>query len=251
MEKFFGVKRMRRCAAWAMLALAAAAAHAAQARTCLTVKLDGKVSAGQEWRAELGQGWVFRLVPITPGEAGYTGWDLVVDRDQAAGFPDALLLATPPYNSINQREVGTTYGLRAQDAIGWNPRSFRFLISPAALREGQRLFGQIDRAAGSGSATPAGVRASRELMELERQSAAGQLRILDAGLTPGVADAAPFAENWAEQSYATPHSNEPAVKGASTPLGELHWMRFSIALWLPEGWSAPRALDAVRGACSE
>lgn len=246
-RKLFAAGRMGECAVLVGLALIAIAAHATQARICLTVKLEGKVSAGQEWRAELGEGWVFRLLPIAPGKAGYTGWDLVVDREQPAGFPDALLLATPPYNSINQREIGTTFGLRAQDAIGWNPRSFRFLTSPSALRTGQRLFAQM----GDGAATPAAATASRRLMELERQSAAGQLQILDAGLTPGVADAARFAENWAARSEATPQTNEPPARGSPTPLGELHWMRFSVTLWLPEGWDAPRALHAARGACSE
>lgn len=238
--------RMGECAVLVGLVLLAIAAHATQARTCMTVKLEGKVSAGQEWRAEFGEGWVLRLLPIAPGKAGYTGWDLVVDRDHPAGFPDALLLATPPYNSINQREVGTTYGLRAQDAVGWNPRSFRFLTNPAALSEGQRQFRQLDS-----PASPAAARASRALMKLERQSAAGQLLILDAGLTPGVADAAPFAENWAARSEATPQTNEPAVKAGPTPLGELHWMRFSVTLWLPEGWDVPRMLHAAPGACSE
>ena len=73
-------------------------------------------------------------------QAAYSGWDLVVDREPAAGFPDALLLATLPYNSINEREIGTTFGLRAQDAIGWNPRSFRFIVTPSDFREAQQLF---------------------------------------------------------------------------------------------------------------
>ena len=77
-------------------------------------------------------------MPVPALDAAYSGWDMVVDRIPPAGFPDALYLATPPYNSINQREIGTTYGLRAQDAIGWNPRSFRFLTDPAAFREAQQ-----------------------------------------------------------------------------------------------------------------
>ena len=94
---------------------------------CEKLELLGEVHAAQEWKAAFGEGWVFRLIPIHPGNAGYSGWDLVVDREAGAGFPDALLLATPPYRSINEREVGTTFGVRAQDAIGWNPRSFHFL----------------------------------------------------------------------------------------------------------------------------
>jgi len=71
------------------------------------VVLTGEAGEGQQWRAAFGQGWAFRVLPIQPGPAGYSGWDLVVDREQPAGYPDALLLATPPYNSINEREVGT------------------------------------------------------------------------------------------------------------------------------------------------
>jgi len=234
-----------------LIAMAAASLDAAPGpHRCERVVLTGEVSAGQEWKAEFGQGWVFRVLPIQAGKAGYSGWDLVVDREQAAGYPDALLVATPPYNSINEREVGTTYGLRAQDAIGWNPRSFHFLTDPVALRESQRLFFLLGSAAAGNTAQSAAVaRSTRRLMEFERQAAVGELRILDARLTPGIADAAPYAENWAVQSARTNHSNEPATRGASTPLGELHWMRFSITLWLPEGWKTPGELHAARGAC--
>ena len=107
---------------------------------CTRVEFTDMVSLGQEWKTPLGEGWVFRVLPIVPGPAGYTGWDLVVDRDPQAGYPDALLLATPPYNALNEREIGTTFGLRAQDAIGWNPRSFHFLTNPAAFLQGQKLF---------------------------------------------------------------------------------------------------------------
>jgi len=248
-----GARRGICCLGYCLIAMAAGSLAAApRPQSCEKVVLTGEVSAGQEWKAEFGQGWVFRVLPIQAGKAGYSGWDLVVDREQPAGYPDALLVATPPYNSINEREVGTTYGLRAQDAIGWNPRSFHFLTDPGALRESQRLYFSLGGTTAGSTAqgqSAAVARATRRLMELERQSAAGELRILDARLTPGIADAAPYAENWAVQSARTNHTNEPAARGTSTPLGELHWMRFSITLWLPEGWKAPRELHAARGAC--
>ena len=232
------------------------------AASCQRVVLAGEVSEGEEWRAAFGQGWVFRVLPIVPGksgaEASYSGWDLVVDREEPAGFPDALLVATPPYNSINEHEVGTTFGLRAQDAIGWNPRSFRFLTTPEAFRESQQLYRQLSKdgqmrlavVGAAGKNTPE-VRATRRLMELERQSSAGEFHIVDAHLAPGIADAAPYAENWALASSRTPHTFEPAVQGKSTPLGELRWMKFSITLWLPGTWAAPRELHAQRTACGE
>jgi len=242
--------------AMAILILTLFVAHASSPRPagCRKITLSGEVKAGQEWRAAIGQGWVFRVLPIVPGPAGYSGWDLVVDREQPAGFPDALLVATPPYNSINEREVGTTFGLRAQDAIGWNPRSFHFLTDPAAFKESQRLF-QVLGAAKFGDETPmvserVGMATQRQL-KINQKASAGQFRILDARLAPGVSDAAPYAENWALASPKTQHTFEPATTGKSTPLGEMHWMRFSVTLWLPAEWKAPQGLDSSRTVCSE
>ena len=221
------------------------------ATQCTRVDLTGEVSAGQEWKAAIGHGWVFRVMPIA---GGYSGWDLVVDREQGAGYPDALLLATPPWNSINEREVGTTYGLRAQDAIGWDPRSFRFLTDPAALGEGQRLFqalGGTKHAVESPVVSPEEGAAEQRLLKLAQRSSTGQFRILDARLTPGNSDAAPYAENWAIRSARTQHSNEPPAGGKPTPLGTLNWVRFSVTLWLPAGWPTPKGVLAKPAACSE
>ena len=61
-------------------------------RTCRRVEFEGDVSAGQQWQTPIGQGWIFRVLPVSPLNAGYTGWDLAVDREPPAGYPDALLL---------------------------------------------------------------------------------------------------------------------------------------------------------------
>jgi hypothetical protein len=148
--------------------------------------------------------------------------------------------------------------MRAQDVIGWNPRSFRFLTHGADLPAAQQLFLAMSRdrriAAASGNKLQSNASSgasAEKLMEFARNSAAGQFQILDARLTPGIADAAPFAENWALQAVRTPHTFESATGGQSTPLGRLSWMRFSITLWLPSGWKAPASVGAVRSACSE
>jgi hypothetical protein len=210
------------------------------------VVLNGQVNAGGEWRTSIGEGWVFRVMPIQ--DRAYSGWDLVVDRDPPAGYPDALLLATPPYNSINEREIATTYGLRAQDALGWNPRSFYFLVDPAALRQGQRLFAALTQTE-PGSAAASLAQLTGRLAALNSRAASGQFRLLDARIAPGTADPAPFAQNWAIASDRTPHTNEPPASGRSTPFGEFHWMKFSMTLWLPPGWKTPKSLQATPGAC--
>ncbi|MGH9345549.1 MAG: hypothetical protein ACRD19_17515 [Terriglobia bacterium] len=268
--------------AWTATAQATGASEAPRAASCEKIVLTGEVSAKREWKAAFGEGWVFRVLPIQTDKSGaektgadkmdaerFSGWDLVVDREPPAGYPDALLLATPSYNSINEREVGTTYGLRAQDAIGWNPRSFRFMTNPAAFKKAQSLFLSLSRAGWGQPFAPAlaGTRRSearnpgnmdaeqkkelQRLTELAGRSSAGEFRILGARLTPGTGDAVPYAENWALQSRLTPQTDVAAPGGTSTPRGEIEWIRFSVTLWLPHGWISPRELHAVRAGCSE
>jgi hypothetical protein len=220
---------------------------------CARVEFTGMVNTGEEWKTSLGEGWVFRVLPIVPGSAGYTGWDLVVDRDPPAGYPDALLLATPPYNTLNDREIGTTFGLRAQDAISWNPRSFHFLTNPAAFKEGQNLFLELSRRL-SGGATKAGDNASvaqltGQLNDLRAGAAAGELRILDAGIAPGIADPAPIAQHWAQEAAYQSYMLVPESGSVPSPRGELAWIRFSITLWLPSGWKLPPNVDSSPARC--
>lgn len=237
---------------------------AAPPAQCNRVVIHGDLDAGHEWRQPFGQGWMFRLMPIKPGTSAYSGWDLVVDRAVGAGFPDALLLATPPYDSINQREVGTTFGLRAQDAIGWNPRSFHFLTNPAALRKAQKLYfalhgsGNAARQAKAAKQLPDGSplqdsqsdaesTAGARLMEMTAHASAGQFRILEARLTPGTGDPLPYARNWAIQARNTPHVLTPSP--VATPAGRLDWIRFEITLWLPADWKVPKVLKPALSPC--
>ncbi len=243
----------RRRGVWAPIFLFTLAAASSPAvvpgRTCRQVDLHGEVSAGQEWRAALGEGWMIRLLPIAP--ASYSGWDLAVDREPPAGYPDALLLATLPYHSINEREIGTTFGLRAQDAIGWNPRTFRFLSDVDEFRQAQQWFRQLAPQASRGNSDPTSARITERLLQLQSHASSGQFRISDAHIIPGIADPLPFAQSWAMAASRTQHEVEAAAPGQSSPRGKLVWMRFELTLWLPSRWNAPPALRAVRGPCQE
>ena len=234
---------------------------AAPPEQCRRVVIQGQVEAGNEWKHSIGQGWVFRLVPIKAGEKDYSGWDLVVDRVGGAGFPDALLLATPPYDAINQREVGTTFGVRAQDAIGWNPRSFRFLTNPAVFRNAQKQYfamhnnpapSRLDRdvvqvSEASKPADDPGPPSEIMTGDIASHSSSGQFRILDARLTPGTASALPYAQNWALQQRNTPHTITSTV--SPTPYGKLDALKFEITLWLPGSWKTPKALQSAPSPC--
>jgi hypothetical protein len=238
-----------RGAAVALLLVVVAGGDARAAGPCRKVVLEGEARAGQEWKAPIGGGWVFRVMPIGPAQAGYSGWDLVVDRETGAGFPDALYVATPPYNSINEREVGTTFGLRAQDAIGWNPRSFRFLTDGAAFKEAQRDY---DLAFAHPKDPGAGTEeAAARLLRLAERAAQGEFRVVDARITPGVADPRPFAENWAREAARMQHEEDPPASGRATATGALNWIRFRIVLWLPAGWALPPGVPATAAVCGQ
>jgi hypothetical protein len=233
----------------ALLQCICATVHAAE--PCARLVLEGEVTAGHEWKTALGQGWVFRIVPVSPTQAGYSGWDLVVDRAQPAGFPDALYLATPPFGSINEREIATTFGLRAQDAIGWNPRTFRFLIDPNSFRDAQQTYRSVFPATPASAAPPADSKAMSRLLDLQKNAASGELRILDARLAPGTADPAPFAQQWALAASRTQHEIEPAAEVRGSPRGELHAMRFRLTLWLPLKWTFPPGIHSTRSTCGQ
>ena len=248
-----------KCVATAVLVLSAALVCQSAVpprRVCRRVAIEGEVRAGQEWRAGLGEGWVFRITPISGVNRAYSGWDLVVDREPPAGYPDALLLATLPYRSLNEREIGTTFGLRAQDAIGWNPRSFRFLSDPQQFREAQRLFLQRMRSgpargASGSSSTSAEARDVTRLLAFEKGATSGELRILDARIVPGIADPKAYASAWAMAGSRTPHEIEQAAAGQQSEQGKLVWMRFALTLWLPRNWRLAEGLHALSTPCPD
>jgi hypothetical protein len=231
---------------------ARATANLPQQVTCRKVELQGEVNRGQEWRAPIGQGWVFRVLPVAG--TNYSGWDLAVDRDGT--YPDALLLATPPYGSLNQREIATTFGLRAQDAIAWQPRKFHFLISEKDLTKARELYRIViaeSAQARQTASSPLASSSSSSLLAIvgdRRRVSAGEFTVLDASLTAGVADPPPYATQWAAQLQQVPHTLVPS-SGKPSPLGQLAWMRFRATLWLPTGWRLPPELHAESVKCAE
>ncbi len=256
-----GIKspRLRRFAiAWLLFSTLASGAATLPKSGCTRMVFEGEVSAGEYWTVALGEGWVFRVVPIPPLRAAYSGWDLVVDRQPPAGYPDALLLATMPYNSINEREIGTTFGLRAQDAIGWNPRSFRFIANREDFHEARQLFLSVQadagiqpKTGGSGDRKHDDRQAMARLLEIRQHAASGEFRIVDAHIVPGVADPAPYAQTWSAASTQTPHTIEEAPGGKSSALGVLTRMQFAVTLWLPAGWVVPASVQGQRMACPD
>ena len=237
-------------------------ARRAHGGICTEIELRGEVAEKQEWRAAIGEGWEFRVVPITgvpgKGKSGGGVWilglgDLAVDREKDGGYPDALLLATPPYGSLNPREIGTTYGMRAQDAIAWTPKRFRFFISDEDWKQARELYGTLMPGTGRGEGSAV---AGRKLLSMVGAPGVGygEFEVMEARLVAGVGDPPAFARQWAANLGRVPHTlvqNEGRSGGASAPLGELKWIRFRATLTFPGAWKFPAGLSRKAARCAE
>ena len=229
---------------------------------CVAIELTGEVSKGKGWHAAIGEGWEFRVLPVPDSGRGYTGWDFAVSPAGDAQFPDALLLGTPPYGSLNEREIATTFGLRAQDAIAWEPRKFHFLATQRDLQHARELFRLVTQSSPNGAVRNVAeqAEATRQLLAMAGGGArlgVGEFRVLDAKLTAGVADPPAFAVQWAAHLREVPHTVEQGgdagESGAAAPSsrGELHSIRFALKLTLPEPWRPPPGVTAVNPKCAE
>lgn len=226
---------------------------------CRKVVLEGEVESGQEWRRAIGEGWVFRVLPIAGGAIPksaskgqrYSGWDLAMDRERGGGYPDGLLLATPPYGSLNPREIGTTYGMRAQDAIAWEPRRFRFLTTTEQLARAKALYAEVMEKAAKGLEGGGGAGELLAMASGGPEVGAGEFEVLDARLVAGVADPPAFARRWAEQLGRVPHTLVQGGGAGSTALGELRSIRFRATLVVPGSWKLQQGLSANGAKCSE
>ena len=196
----------------------ASRAFAVEPAVCRVV--EGEVRAGQTFRAAAMAGVEVRVEPVA------AGWVLRV-VPTAHGGEDWAEMATPPYRSVSPLLVSTDFSFRAQDAVGWNPRRFRFAADEAAYAKLRGLRQGMER----GSAGDAAA-----LAELASRQPEGTMEILDAHLVPGTADQTRAAGAVAVHFGTTAHALEqPAGNGRATPLGEVTWMRFRVELEIAPG----------------
>jgi hypothetical protein len=213
-------------------------------RLCRQFVLEGQAVQGREWHASLGrdstgQLWLIRLVPVNGVQnkmqsSAAFGWDIAISPAMDQDYPDALLLASPPYGSLNSREIANTYGMRAQDAIAWSPRHFHFFAATGTLYLARRSYRTLFDPNSSAASRQL---ASRQLLDLgsDVTAASGRLDILDAHLISGSADPAPFAAQWAAALDRIPHTLDPDA-GRPSLLGEIHMLHFKLTLELPAYW---------------
>ena len=202
--------------------------------SCRKAVIEGEVRAGQPFFRALGNGLELYLQPIA------SGWIIrVVPVADAYARLDYAELATPPYNSVTALSVSTDFAFRAQDAVGWNPRRFRFATSAGSFARLKQLYERIPAAPGKASAG-----LERDLAVALEDTAPATLQIVDARLTPGTADQSAAAAAVAAHFNTTAHTLD--LSGAPTPLGRLEWVRFRSEFELPAGFAmAPELVSGM------
>ena len=207
-------------------------------KTCVRGVLEGEVRAGEGFVRPIGNGLEVMLEPVA------SGWILrVLPVGGARPGHDYAELATPPYQSVSPLLISTDYSFRAQDAVGWNPREFRFAVDGRSFMQLSEVYGEYRR-----SSTPSEEVKGR-LAELVSRAPQGRLEILDAHLVPGMADQAKAAAMVASHFGSTAHQIEQPTDGKATPLGRVTWMRFRISLELPAGFRANKGIRLERSSC--
>jgi hypothetical protein len=200
---------------------------------CRSAVVEGEVTAGKSFEQVFAPGLKFLLESIA------SGWIVrVLPVGEPRGPHDDAELATPPYQSVTPLAVSTDFSFRAQDAVAWNPRHFRYAATPAAFRVLRALYDPANK----GDA-----KAMNALAEVVARQPEAELRILDAHLVPGKNDQAQMAATVASHLDATPHMAESS--GAS-PLGKLTWMKFRVVLELAPGVQAAEGVAEEKKFCT-
>lgn len=194
------------------------AVHGASPACRLTI--EGEVKRGETFRQAGPPGLDFML------EAIPSGWIVrMLDRGAPRGEFDFAGLATPPYMSPNPILVSTDFAFRAQDAIGWNPRSFQYFRNRGEMAKAvaaYRAFSSTD--AGRSQAGMA------ELLKLAGGAAEAKLEIVDAHLVGGTNNQTSAAALVAGKFQSTAHVVDAPPEGTH-PLGWVNWLRFRVTFF--------------------
>ncbi len=226
-------------AASGFLTLTRLTAAPQKAARCRQATIDGELSAGKGLAQPIGNGLVLYFQPIA------SGWILrVLPQVGLQGEHDYAELATPPYQSLSPLSISTDFAFRAQDAVGWNPRRFRFATTQSMFNRLQEAYFSFEHA-GATPAAPLQV----ELANQIAQTSQGTLTILDARLTPGTADPWRAAATVSSHLETTAHTFVQPPDGIATPLGKLLWLRFRISLDLPPTFRPEEGLKLMPYIC--
>ncbi len=152
---------------------------------------------------------------------------------------DFAEVATPPFRSINPLLLTTDFGFRAQDVVGWNPRTFHYVGTAASFAAAQRAY----------RATLSSRVPTREqemaVTQVVMGALEGRLEVVDAALTPGTADQSASASLVSSHFASTAHTFRAPEGGEAGPLGKVLSLRFRVRLSEPERMVCDGSTNAV------
>lgn len=193
-----------------------AVAAASPPQACPAVSIEGDVPEGHAYTHPLNARLDFKL------EAVPAGWIIRILPHGGVRPPhDAAELANPPYRSPTPILISTDFAFRAQDAVAWNPRNFRFFTTPEQVATAERAYQATLR-------EPNRPAAGAALYPLLQTSAEGTLTIVDAEIAGGTANQTAAAASVASHFEQTAHIERTDL--ASTPLGRLLRLRFRLTV---------------------
>jgi len=202
---------------------------------CRRAVFDGDVKAGQGFEREFAPGLKFLLEPLLQG----SGWIVrVVPVGRPQGVHDYAELATPPYRSVTPLAVSTDFSFRAQDAVGWNPRRFRYAQDAGVARRLEALYAGV---------VANDAAASTKAAELATEQPEGELQILNIVMVPGTANQWQMAAAVALHFQNTPHEVEQGAQ--PTALGKLEELQFRVKLELEPGVRAAKGVGEEKIPC--
>jgi hypothetical protein len=208
---------------------------------CRVGVIEGEVKAGESFARPIGNGLEVRLEALSWG----SGWLLrVLPVTGPMPKHDYAELATPPYESVSPLLLSTDFSFRAQDAVGWNPRRFRYADNSAEFSRLMEIYERFRRS------TPPAANTENELAVAVSKAPEGTLQILDARLVPGSANQAGTAATVATHFGASAHTVEEPPEGRGTALGKLTWVRFRINLDLPAGFKVDPGVKVEGRKCN-
>jgi len=220
--------------------LCASCAWAVPPSACRRAVITGELNAGKGLTQPLGGGLKLWFQPIA------SGWILrIIPATGPIGQHDYAELATPPYQSVTPLSISTDFSFRAQDAVGWNPRRFRFATTAQDFAQLERVYRDFI----AGGATPSEHAQSALAHEIGKTSE-GTFTIVDSRLVPGTADQWRAAAAVASHFETTAHTLAEEPDHTTSPLGRLVWLRFRLEIDLPAGFPADQALHLEPRVCA-
>ena len=208
--------RLKRCgvAALRVAVLMAVTVPAVSQKGCPSVTFEGTVEAGKSFQRGVSATQALLL------DAVASGWVVrVVPAHGSRGAHDSAELATPPYRSPNPLLITTDFSFRAQDAVAWNPREFRFFTTAAQM-------GVAERAYAATLKEPNRPAAGAALYPLLAEACTAELQITDARIAGGTADQTIAASTVASHFSQTAHTVDTGA--APTTLGKILLLRFRV-----------------------